>query len=298
MDLIADILLVAGALGATVYCFVLSRRLSRFTDLQGGMGGAVASLSAQVDEMTRALDRSRRAAEGQSGSLERSTRRAEDVARRLDLLVAAMHDLPAEASGPGRGQARRAAPQPEARLDAQGPEPVAARPQPAAPAPERAAQPVAARQPEPARVPATEPAAAPAFEPLMAARAPAAASAPPPEEAGEGRAAGAASWDDWDPFEVSEPSGEAPLAAQTSAPERAIGSREPGRAGADPRAATEPAPKPTLKAGPKPSSTPIFTAARPAIRSAAGALPSPTPGPVRASPPVTVPGARSWAVGE
>ena len=50
MDLIADILLVAGALGAGFYCFILGRRLNRFNDLENGVGGAVAVLSAQVDD--------------------------------------------------------------------------------------------------------------------------------------------------------------------------------------------------------------------------------------------------------
>ena len=51
MELIADILLIAGALGAGLYCIVLSRRLNRFTDLEKGVGGAIAVLSAQVDDM-------------------------------------------------------------------------------------------------------------------------------------------------------------------------------------------------------------------------------------------------------
>lgn len=34
MEVVADILLVAGALGAGLYCFVLSRRLTRFADLE------------------------------------------------------------------------------------------------------------------------------------------------------------------------------------------------------------------------------------------------------------------------
>ena len=50
MDVIADILLVAGALGAGFYCYILARRLSRFNDLENGVGGAVAVLSAQVDD--------------------------------------------------------------------------------------------------------------------------------------------------------------------------------------------------------------------------------------------------------
>lgn len=94
MELIADILLVAGALGAGAYCFVLGRRLSRFNDLERGMGGAIAVLSAQVDDMTRTLEVARRTAGESTGSLDELTGRAEGVAQRLELLVASMHDLP------------------------------------------------------------------------------------------------------------------------------------------------------------------------------------------------------------
>lgn len=96
MNLIADILLVAGALGAGIYCFVLARRLAKFNDLEAGVGGAVAVLSAQVDDMTRTL----KAAQGTAGKstekLEALTQRAEGVSKRLELMLAAMHDLQEE----------------------------------------------------------------------------------------------------------------------------------------------------------------------------------------------------------
>lgn len=94
MDLIADILLVAGALGAGVYCFVLARRLSRFNDLESGVGGAVAVLSAQVDDMTRTLKAAQQTATKSTERLEALTHRAEGVSKRLELMMAAMHDLP------------------------------------------------------------------------------------------------------------------------------------------------------------------------------------------------------------
>lgn len=94
MDLIADILLVAGALGAGLYCHVLARRLSRFNDLERGVGGAVAVLSAQVDDLARTLRTAQTAAGTETRSLEALTDRAETVAKRLELLVASMHDLP------------------------------------------------------------------------------------------------------------------------------------------------------------------------------------------------------------
>jgi hypothetical protein len=98
MDLIADILLVAGSFGAAVYCYVLSTRLTRFTTLETGMGGAIAVLSAQVDEMTLALEKARGAANGSAESLEALTQRGEAVAKKLELLVASLHDLPEPAA--------------------------------------------------------------------------------------------------------------------------------------------------------------------------------------------------------
>lgn len=94
MNLIADILLMAGSFGAAIYCYVLSNRLKKFTTLESGMGGAIAVLSAQVDDMTVALDRARGAANGSAESLEALTARGETVARKLELLVASLHDLP------------------------------------------------------------------------------------------------------------------------------------------------------------------------------------------------------------
>lgn len=94
MTLISDILLSAGAFGAAIYCFVLSARLKKFTTLENGMGSAIAVLSAQVDDMTKALDRARAAAISSASGLESLTSRAETVAGRIELLLASMHDLP------------------------------------------------------------------------------------------------------------------------------------------------------------------------------------------------------------
>ena len=94
MELIADVLLAAGALGAGLYCYVLARRLKQFQTLESGMGGAIAVLSAQVDDMTVALEKARGAANSSAEGLEALTARGEAVAKRLELLVASLHDLP------------------------------------------------------------------------------------------------------------------------------------------------------------------------------------------------------------
>ena len=103
VDFIADILLGAGALGAGIYCMVLSRRLKQFNQLENGMGGAIAVLSAQVDDMTKALERARATASASASSLESLNTRAQQSAERLELLLASLHDLP----DPGAESQRR-----------------------------------------------------------------------------------------------------------------------------------------------------------------------------------------------
>jgi len=49
----ADLLMVAASLGAAIYCMILSRRLSRLTSFDKGIGGAIAVMSQQGSRSTR-----------------------------------------------------------------------------------------------------------------------------------------------------------------------------------------------------------------------------------------------------
>ena len=100
MNLISDVLLSAGAFGAAIYCFVLSARLKKLTALESGMGGAIAVLSVQVDDMTKALHKAGGAARGSAASLDRPGTRAAAAAARTEVLLAAMYDLPDPAPVP------------------------------------------------------------------------------------------------------------------------------------------------------------------------------------------------------
>ncbi len=106
MELIADIFLAAGAIGAGFYCFVLGRRLNRFNDLEKGVGGAVAVLSAQVDDLTRTLASAQSAAGQSSERLTDLVARAEDAARQLEMQMASLHDLPETRQKPPEPKAR------------------------------------------------------------------------------------------------------------------------------------------------------------------------------------------------
>lgn len=108
MTFVADLLLVSGAFCAAAYCYLLSLRLKRFNALETGMGGAIAVLSAQVDDMTRALDAAKVSALGSANALEDQLARAETAAARLELLLASLHDLPTEPAPPSEAEPRRA----------------------------------------------------------------------------------------------------------------------------------------------------------------------------------------------
>ncbi|MEL6479253.1 MAG: hypothetical protein AAFR17_18140 [Pseudomonadota bacterium] len=90
MELIADGLLILAAMVASIYCLVLSRRLRRLNRLDNGLGGAIASLSVQVDEMRNALSEAKQATERSKRELDARTKRAEKAAGRLELLLAAV----------------------------------------------------------------------------------------------------------------------------------------------------------------------------------------------------------------
>lgn len=98
MELIADGLLIAGALAAALYCWVLSRRVSALQDMDSGVGGAISELSRQVDEIRASLGEAKALTEGASQALEDKTARAEAASGRLEVLLASLHEADGAAS--------------------------------------------------------------------------------------------------------------------------------------------------------------------------------------------------------
>ncbi|MFT4793161.1 MAG: hypothetical protein ACJAVR_000404 [Paracoccaceae bacterium] len=98
MDLIADGLLISAACVAALYCHVLARRLRRLGDLDAGLGGAIAALSRQAEDLRAAIDSARGAANESSRELTKRTARAEAAAGRLEILISAMHDAESRAA--------------------------------------------------------------------------------------------------------------------------------------------------------------------------------------------------------
>lgn len=88
MELIANILLIAGVFAAAFYCRALAGRVRKLKELDNGLGAAIAALSRQVDEMRTALAVTKEFSSSAVANLGESTARAEIAAGRLELLLA------------------------------------------------------------------------------------------------------------------------------------------------------------------------------------------------------------------
>lgn len=88
MSFIADGLLIAGALTAAFYCWILSVRVKGLKDLDTGLGAAIASLSSQVNEMQTALKKTQAATGASISEMESLADRAETAANQLRLMLA------------------------------------------------------------------------------------------------------------------------------------------------------------------------------------------------------------------
>ncbi len=91
MELLADGLFILAGFGAAFYCLILSRRIRRLSNLDSGLGAAIAGLSTQVEEMRRTLDSARSISGKTQKELTQMTARAEIAAGRLELLLVAVH---------------------------------------------------------------------------------------------------------------------------------------------------------------------------------------------------------------
>lgn len=95
LSLFSDILLLAGTIGLAVYCRVLTGRLKAFNDIDSGLGGTIAELSRQVDEVRIALEAAMRTGESRGAEIDAACERADDRIGQLEMLVAAAEDVTA-----------------------------------------------------------------------------------------------------------------------------------------------------------------------------------------------------------
>ncbi len=90
MDLIMNGLLVAATLFAGIYCWVLSGRVRRLSSLESGLGGAIVTLTRQIELARTTLDEARAASRESRHDLSALVARADAAAAHLRLHLAAV----------------------------------------------------------------------------------------------------------------------------------------------------------------------------------------------------------------
>jgi hypothetical protein len=97
MDLLMNGLLIAATLFAGGYCWVLARRVRDLKSLDSGLGGAIVTLTRQVELARTTLDEARASSRDTRQDLAQLISRADGTAGQLRLLIAA---APAPAAPP------------------------------------------------------------------------------------------------------------------------------------------------------------------------------------------------------
>ncbi|HET9067687.1 MAG TPA: hypothetical protein VFN28_03510 [Amaricoccus sp.] len=164
MDLLMNGLLTTATLFAGGYCWVLARRVRELKSLDSGLGGAIVTLTRQVELARTTLEEARTASRDTRHDLAQLVARADGAAGQLRMLIAAA-PMPQPAPAP--------TPQPAPPAPAAEPEPV---PEPAPVVSIRPVPPAETRAPHLSEVPKPR-ALAPVENPLRR-REPAPAAAP------------------------------------------------------------------------------------------------------------------------
>ncbi len=93
MTVIMDGLLVAATIFAGTYCWVLSRRVRALMDLDKGLGGAITTMTRQIEQAKLALDEAKAAGRGNRDELQALIGKADAAAAQLRMLMASQRDF-------------------------------------------------------------------------------------------------------------------------------------------------------------------------------------------------------------
>ena len=96
MTFIADALLLLAAISAAIYCRILAIRLRALSNMDAGVGGAISTLSEQVDTLKTTLAAVSAGNEESAKRIIVLTTQADAAARRLELLLASLHEPDSE----------------------------------------------------------------------------------------------------------------------------------------------------------------------------------------------------------
>lgn len=107
MDMVIDFLLLAASGTASLYCFILNRRLKGLTAAKTGLGAGIASLSQSAEEMKFAVAATKKAADEAAMRLEKAIADADKKSIYLDDLISQLGEMSASVTAHAEGATQR-----------------------------------------------------------------------------------------------------------------------------------------------------------------------------------------------
>ncbi|MFV0302409.1 MAG: hypothetical protein ACK5IP_16330 [Paracoccus sp. (in: a-proteobacteria)] len=104
LETIMEAGIIAGSVILMLFCITLARRLRRLNDLEGGLGGAIAILTAEVDRLDQSIRQARQEAMTAGETLAVEVAKAQTERARWDLHLRMREVVPPE---PPRGLSSR-----------------------------------------------------------------------------------------------------------------------------------------------------------------------------------------------
>lgn len=95
MELVIDFLLLAASGTATLYCWVLSKKLKALTNAEAGLGAGIAALSQSANEMKTAVDGARASADETVARIEILLSQADEKAVQIESLLEQLSEMSA-----------------------------------------------------------------------------------------------------------------------------------------------------------------------------------------------------------
>ena len=98
LGLFSDLLLLCATAGMAFWCRLLTRRLRAFNDVDNGVGGSIAALTFQVDDLKASIVSSTRIIGERATQLDAASARADDRIGRMEMLLGSLEALEEEAA--------------------------------------------------------------------------------------------------------------------------------------------------------------------------------------------------------
>lgn len=90
---LSDLLLLGATIGLAIYCRRLTLRLQAFNDVDQGLGGTIAALSLQVDDLKDSIAVATAETDDRAARLDAVNTASDDRIGRMEMLLASLEEL-------------------------------------------------------------------------------------------------------------------------------------------------------------------------------------------------------------